>query len=193
VSLWILGIKLERRNRSRFDTSRPCVFIANHQSLIDVFIMGSVMPHRTVTVGKKSLIWIPLFGWIFWLSANLLIDRARRDKAIGTMQKAEDMVKEKGLSVIVAPEGTRSGKGGLGPFKRGAFHLAQNTKLPLQPVVISSFANLNFWKLSAGRVIVEAIEPIPTIGKSIEQMMEESHVAISAAYEKLSRETGLPN
>ncbi len=188
IGLWILGIEIEHRNESRFVGSRPCIFLLNHQHLIDTFVIGDIMPRRTVTVGKNSLIWLPIFGWIFWLSGNLLINRGKREKAVATLREAERLIKEKGLSVIIAPEGTRSGKKGLGPFKRGAFHLAQETGLQLQPIAISTFSVLNYWKWKAGRVVIEALEPIPTLNKSIETMMAETHVAISRAIERLNAE-----
>lgn len=189
IALWILGIDLRVRNRERIVAAQPCIFLANHQHLIDAFIVGHVMPRRTVTVGKKSLFWIPIFGWIFWLSGNLLINRRDREKAMGTMRKTENLIKKDGLSVIICPEGTRGDH--LGPFKRGAFHLAQDTGLNFQPLAISSLLVLNYWKLKSGTVILEALEPISTQGKSVESMMAESHEAIRVAIERLNGEVGL--
>lgn len=188
VGLWILGITIEHRHENRIAESRPCIFLINHQHLIDAFIVGDIMPRRTVTVGKNTLIWMPIFGWIFWLSGNLLINRGKREKAVATLRKAERLIKEKGLSVIIAPEGTRSGKKGLGPFKRGAFHLAHDTGLKFQPVAISTFSALNYWKWKAGRVIIEALEPIATAGKTIELMMQETHAVLSVAVDRLNEE-----
>jgi len=189
VGLWLMGVKYEIRNSDKLDSSRPCVFVINHQSLTDVFFVGRLLPQNTVTVGKSSLRWIPLFGWIFWLGGNLFIDRRNRARSMATMKKAEDLVKEKGLSVMIAPEGTRSLKQGLLPFKRGAFYLAANTGLKLQPIAITSFhKGVNYWRWNAGKVIAEALEPIPVQGKTVDELSEISHAAISRALERLDKE-----
>ncbi len=189
VGVWLMGVKYEIRGSDQLDSSRPCVFVINHQSLIDVFFVGGLIPQNTVSVGKSSLRWIPLFGWIFWLGGNLFINRRNRSSAMATMKKAEEIVKEKGLSVLIAPEGTRSLKQGLLPFKRGAFHLAVNTGLKLQPIAITSFHNaLNYWRWNAGKVIAEALAPIPVEGKTIDELTELSHAAISLALERLNKE-----
>ena len=189
VALWILGIDFQVRNGERIPAARPCIFLANHQHVIDAFIVGHIMPRRTVTVGKKSLFWLPLFGWIFWLSGNLLINRRDREKAMGTMRKTEKLIKDDGLSVIICPEGTRGDT--LGPFKRGAFHLAQDTGLNFQPLAISSFLVLNYWKLKAGTVILEALDPISSQGKTVETMMAETHEAIRVAINRLNAEVAV--
>ncbi len=189
VGLWLMGVRYEIRRSSLLQSSKPCVFVVNHQSLIDVFFVGRLLPKQTVTVGKSSLRWIPLFGWIFWLGGNLFINRRNRERALATMKKAEDIVKEKGLSVMIAPEGTRSLKQGLLPFKRGAFHLAQNTGLKLQPIAITSFhKGVNFWRLRAGTIIAEALDPIPVEGKTVDQLSEESFIAIRDALNRLEAE-----
>ncbi len=182
-----MGVRYVRRNFEQLTRAQPCIFLVNHQSLIDVFMVGNLVPDRTVSVGKKSLLWMPLFGWIFWLSGNLFIDRSNRERAMATMKKAEDLIKEKGLSVLIAPEGTRSKT--LGVFKKGAFHLAQATGLNLQPIAISSFdQGLNYWHWNAGSVIVEVLKPISVKGKTIEALMEESHEMIRVALERINKE-----
>ena len=77
---------LRLRVRTQVDTlvNKPngCVIIANHQSNYDLFMFGNVVPRRTVCIGKKSLKWVPLFGQLFWLAGNVLIDRGNAIKAL---------------------------------------------------------------------------------------------------------------
>ena len=75
-----------------------------------------------MSIGKKSILWMPLFGQIYWLSGNILIDRANRARAFETLAQTAVKIKEKCLSIWIFPEGTRSRGRGLLPFKAGAFH-----------------------------------------------------------------------
>src|SRR4051812_12758598 len=63
--LWLCGIRVEVRGQANFDAAKPCVIVANHQSILDLFIHGSMIPAATATVGKKSITWIPIFGWVY--------------------------------------------------------------------------------------------------------------------------------
>ena len=129
------------------------------------FHRGQFFPPRTTTIGKKSLRWIPVWGWVYYLGGNLLIDRGRHDRAMGTIQDAETLITEKRVSIWIFPEGTRSRGKEMGPFKKGAFHLALGTGLPLVPVTISSYTKrLNLWRWRAGTVLVDCMDPIPTRG-----------------------------
>lgn len=104
-------------------------------------MIGTFVPKKTVSVGKKIIRWFPFFGQIYWLSGNILIDRKRKKKALGAMKQAGDKMMERGIKVWIMPEGTRSKGRGLLPFKKGAFHLAKQTNLPVIPVVLSHYAN----------------------------------------------------
>ncbi|MGS0730635.1 1-acyl-sn-glycerol-3-phosphate acyltransferase, partial [Shewanella sp. 0m-11] len=67
----VLGIKVIVRN-SQQQGDKPCIFLANHQNNFDMFTHTAVVPKGTVSLGKKSLAWMPLFGQIYWLSGNIL-------------------------------------------------------------------------------------------------------------------------
>jgi 1-acyl-sn-glycerol-3-phosphate acyltransferase len=187
----ILGVKLFVKHRERLTQRDPCVFIANHQHTLDMFVLGSALPDRTVTIGKREIAYVPFFGWLFYLSGNLLIDRKDHLRAMQTMQKARDELK-KGMCILLAPEGTRSRGKGLGPFKKGAFHLAVDAQVPLQPLAISSFHKvIDFSKKRAGQILLEVLEPIPTKGKTeadIPALMEEAWQRMNDAIERLDAE-----
>ena len=115
----------------------------------------------TVSMGKQSLAWIPLFGQVYYLSGNILIDRARSSKAADTIRQVVAKIKQRGISIWMFPEGTRSKGRGLIPFKTGAFHTAIAAKVPLVPIVCSSYAgqiDLNRW--DNGEIIVEMLPPV---------------------------------
>jgi len=110
------GLKVEVRQAPEVTAAMPCVFLANHQNNYDLFTISKALLPGTVTIGKKSLKWIPFFGQLYWLSGNILIDRANKSKAVGTMQGAVDRIAQDKVSVWVFPEGTRSYGRGLLPF-----------------------------------------------------------------------------
>ncbi|MCR9205963.1 MAG: 1-acyl-sn-glycerol-3-phosphate acyltransferase, partial [Halobacteriovoraceae bacterium] len=137
------GLKVKVFNREKLKSfDGPVVFISNHQDNFDAFIIGGFVPQKTVSIGKKVIKYFPLFGQIYWLSGNILIDRKRKKRALGTMKQAADQMNEKGINVWVMPEGTRSRGKGLQSLKKGAFHLAIQTGYPVVPVSLSNYAQI---------------------------------------------------
>ncbi|USD64986.1 1-acylglycerol-3-phosphate O-acyltransferase [Vibrio sp. SCSIO 43136] len=161
----VFGIKLELRLPEDAYERGQHIYIANHQNSWDLFTVSSAVTPKVVTVGKKSLVWLPLFGQLYWLTGNILIDRANRSRAMGTISQVVDKVKELGVSVWMFPEGTRSRGRGLLPFKTGAFHAAIGAEVPVIPIVCSTTQGkikLNRW--NNGHVIVEMLPPVSTEG-----------------------------
>ncbi|MGN1394451.1 MAG: 1-acylglycerol-3-phosphate O-acyltransferase [Succinivibrionaceae bacterium] len=161
-SQWVLGIKV----RYKFDVKElekemPALFVANHQSNWDIVTIANIPRPGVVCVGKKSLIYTPVFGILFYLSGNILIDRSKKSKAGSEfMTIVKKIVKEK-LSIWMFPEGHRSKGEGLLPFKGGAVHTAKLAKVPIYPFVISSYCNqikLNRW--NNGEIIIDLL---PTV------------------------------
>lgn len=157
---WVLGVKVNRIIPDECRNIGSAVYVANHQTNYDIMVLGCVMP-GTVSMGKQSLAWIPLFGQVYYLSGNILIDRARSSKAADTIRQVVAKIKQRGISIWMFPEGTRSKGRGLIPFKTGAFHTAIAAKVPLVPIVCSSYAgqiDLNRW--DNGEIIVEMLPPV---------------------------------
>ncbi|HDL8054683.1 1-acylglycerol-3-phosphate O-acyltransferase [Yersinia enterocolitica] len=168
----LFGISVEQRIPKETANYGTCIYIANHQNNYDMVTMSNVVQPGTVTVGKKSLLWLPLFGQLYWLTGNLLIDRNNRAKAHGTIAQVVEQVKKRNISVWMFPEGTRSRGRGLLPFKTGAFHAAIAAGVPIVPICVSSTNNINLNRWSNGKVIVEIMPPIDTSGYSKERVRE---------------------
>ena len=169
----LLGIEIELRNKEILDPARPCVFISNHQYNLDIVPGGFTLPENTVTIGKRSIIYIPFFGQFFWLSGNILIDRNNKKRAFMAMDVAATAIKEKNLSVWIMPEGTRSKGRGLLPFKKGPFVTAIKAQVPIVPICISSYTkHINLGKWNAGKILIEVLEPIPTIGLTADDVFD---------------------
>ncbi|MBQ4832831.1 1-acylglycerol-3-phosphate O-acyltransferase [Pseudoalteromonas sp. MMG010] len=157
----LLGVTLILKRDVEAENVGPAVYVANHQNSYDLFTIPAMVPKHCVSIGKKSLKWIPFFGQLYWLSGNILIDRSNRTKAANTISKAANKIKQQGLSVWMFPEGTRSYGRGLLPFKTGAFHTAMSADVPIVPVCMNSTdksIKLNRW--NNGTICIEMLAPI---------------------------------
>lgn len=134
--MWISGCPLTIEGEEHLDASRPAIYVSNHTSLMDAFMAMFLSPVGTVGVVKKQILYYPFFGQLYFLSGHLRIDRANREAAKRSMKELSDFVSENQLSIYVWPEGTRSRSGRLLPFKKGVYHMAKQTGLPIVPIVI---------------------------------------------------------
>lgn len=161
----IFGIKIEVQNSLVEGVCpRNCIYIANHQSNYDMIIATYIVQPRTITVGKRSLLWIPFFGQLYWLSGNILIDRDQGTKSYRALFNIVKMIRIYDISIWIFPEGTRNHGKGLLRFKTGAFRAAISENVPIVPICISNISNnkiqLNRW--CNGVVIVEIMPVIDT-------------------------------
>jgi 1-acyl-sn-glycerol-3-phosphate acyltransferase len=185
---FIMGVKIELRNKAVMDTYLPCVFISNHQDNFDIFPGAFAIPKRTVSIGKRNIIYIPLFGLFYWLSGNILIDRKNKRSAFDTMDDAARAIKAKNTSVWIMPEGTRSRGRGLLPFKKGPFITAVKAGVPIVPVAISNYVGkLNFNKWHAGTIIMEVLPAISTSDKTINDAIDLKDEAFRVLSEAINR------
>lgn len=181
----VFGITLELRLPEDAYKRGQHIYIANHQNNWDLFTVSSAVTPKVVTVGKKSLAWMPLFGQLYWLTGNILIDRANRSKAKGTIDQVVDSMNQSDVSVWMFPEGTRSRGRGLLPFKTGAFHAAIGAQLPIIPIVCSSTEGLKINRWNNGHVIVEMLPPISTEGYGKENIRELANLCREQMKDKL--------
>ena len=133
----VAGIQLAVKGEEHLWSNRPCVFILNHQSNVDVFIACKLIRQDASGIAKKELKNMPIIGQMMTAGGAIFIDRQNKEKAIEAMQPAVDALKS-GTSIIIFPEGTRSYSYKLGAFKKGAFHLAMQAKVPLVPIIIKN-------------------------------------------------------
>ncbi|WP_391089342.1 1-acylglycerol-3-phosphate O-acyltransferase [Vibrio sp. NH-UV-68] len=157
----LVGIKLIQRGLNNAPTPKNSVYISNHQSVYDFVTDPGMLRPRTVTLGKKELIWVPFFGFLYWITGNIMIDRQDKSKARDTIKQVADAIHQRNLSVWAYPEGTRSKGRGLLPFKTGAFRMAIEAGVPITPMVVSSTHNkFDLNRSNNGIVITEMLEPI---------------------------------
>jgi 1-acyl-sn-glycerol-3-phosphate acyltransferase len=188
----ILGIQVEVRNKEILDSIKTAVFISNHQDNLDIFPCIHALPDKTVTIGKRSILFIPFFGIFFWLSGNIFINRKNKKRAFEAMDTAANAIKDKKISVWIMPEGTRSRGRGVLPFKKGAFVTAIKAQVPIVPIAISSYTkHLKLDQRHAGKIIVKILDPIPTIGltmEDVDKILNQSYQGIKGTVQELDNE-----
>jgi putative phosphoserine phosphatase/1-acylglycerol-3-phosphate O-acyltransferase len=133
----LTGVELNVEGEEHLWSHRPAVFIFNHQSGLDSILMAQLTQRDVVGVAKKELETTPIVGPLMKAAGVVFVDRGDRAKAIEAMQPAVEAMR-KGLSVVIAPEGTRSATKKLGRFKKGAFHMAMAAGVPIVPVVLKN-------------------------------------------------------
>ncbi len=169
----MMGWRVEVLNRERLEAFRPCVIVANHQSILDVVTFGSAFPRRTVSAGKREIGRIPIFGWFYRLSGNLIIDREDARQARGSLQRAAEAMRAEKIAVWFMPEGHRNTGPELLPFKTGAFRLALAAQAPIIPIVagpLTAIADTKRWLARRGALRVRVLEPVPTEGLTIKDL-----------------------
>ncbi|KIH90598.1 lysophosphatidate acyltransferase [Sporothrix brasiliensis 5110] len=149
--------------------TRPAVFVGNHQSALDVLMLGCMFPKYCSVTAKSSLRNYPFLGWFMRLSGTIFIDRANSKDARTAMRGAADAILSQRQSVYMFPEGTRSyaQEATMLPFKKGAFHLAVQAGVPVVPVVVANYSHLystGKLRFLPGKIPIKVLEPIPTTG-----------------------------
>jgi len=183
VSLDIEGIE-------HVDTSRRYIVASNHLSQFDIPLLFHVLPIHGRFLSKKELFRLPLIGRAMRTIGIVEIDR---ESGGGSSRRAinagVEIAAERGYSLLVFPEGTRSKDGNLLPFKKGAARIAIDTQLPLLPVVLEGSDRIskpNSKVFHPGHVHVRVLAPIETEGmtnkdnlnklnKAIEQSISENY------------------
>lgn len=132
---FIWGIRIKVKGRENIDKNTSYVFVANHQSAVDIWVVYGWLNHNFKWLMKKGLRKVFMVGYACHCAGHVFVD----DKSIAgvkeTIEAAEKQLKD-GMSVVIFPEGSRTWDGHLNAFKRGAFMLASEFKLPVVPITI---------------------------------------------------------
>lgn len=181
----ILGVRTHVEGREHLEGVSPRIVVANHQYNDDIFLLGDLVPRRGVIVGKAGLRWIPLFGQMFWLGGNVLIDRSRGQAAKAAIAATAEAMERGRKSVWVFPEGTRSQGRGLLPFKRGAFVAAVAAQVPIVMICTGTYRS---GSQRQAPVFIRVLAPIPTTGLSeadVPALIADCHGAMRTAIDEL--------
>ncbi|XP_075041848.1 1-acyl-sn-glycerol-3-phosphate acyltransferase beta [Mixophyes fleayi] len=164
---YIFGLRFEVKGLENFQVEGPCVIVSNHQSILDMMGLMEILPDRCVQIAKKELLFAGSVGLITYLGGVIYINRRRTSDAKTVMAEVARAMIDDNLKVWVYPEGTRNNSGDFLPFKKGAFHLALQAKVPIIPVVYSSFTSFYDRKkrmFTGGTIKVEVLPKIDITG-----------------------------
>lgn len=176
ASTWMkaCGATINVTGGEDLDLDTAYVFASNHRSYLDTATLFFFAGKKMGLVAKKELLKAPVFGQGMSFVNIIAIDRTNPERALASMNKAR-AVMEKGYSFGLFVEGTRAMPGELLPFKKGAFHLAVQMQAPIVPVAITN----TDWMMGKrtgvaypGEVRMKLLEPIPTAGKTADDVME---------------------
>ncbi len=162
-----------------FDIVRPLpahrpgrtVVVSNHCSQADPFLISRV-PWEMKWLGKASLFRVPIMGWSMWLAGDIPVVRGEKQSAKGAMARCRRYL-ERGMPVMIFPEGTRSLTDEIGPFKDGAFHLAIASGADILPLAVHGTATalpVHDWRFGRARARVIVGDPISTADMSLEDI-----------------------
>lgn len=135
LACYLFFIRVKVKNMDIVNKNESVIFVSNHQSMFDVWAIYGWLPTRFSWIMKKELGQIPLVGLACKKVGHIFMDRTNPAAAKRSLAAAEAQLKN-GNCVVVFPEGTRSKTGKLGAFKKGAFILAEELKLPIIPIAI---------------------------------------------------------
>lgn len=174
----MVGIDLDVYGEKNLWSARPCVFIFNHQSKADVVIMTKLIRKDMGGIGKKEIRDIPVLGKVMEMAGTVFVDRKNTADAIKAMEPLVEAIRKDRRSICIAPEGTRTLSPKVGPFKKGAFHLAMQAGVPIVPIVIHNAGDVapkNEFVMRPAKVRVDVLPPVDTSGWSAKTMNE--HIA----------------
>lgn len=169
------------------------ILLLNHQSLIDLIALAEIWPvmERCTVISKKEIFYLWPFGLAAYLWGTIFIDRLNPDQARDTVNKTGELIKKRQARLCMFPEGTRHGSDTLLPFKKGAFHVAVASQLPIQPVVVSRYYFLDSKKktFDSGQVMIHILPAISTEGRSrddIPNLIQETYDVMQKRYDEVN-------
>jgi len=183
-SLWCANCPVEVKGTENIPDG-PAVYMPNHVSHFDVFaILGYLNVQFRWTV-KKELFRIPLLGTAMRRAGYILIDRGNHEKAMQSLKIAAERIRE-GTSIVIFPEGTRSCDGTLQfPFKKGGFHLAIQSGVPIVPLTVSGTREIlpkGGFQVRPGKITMTIGKPIKSQGHDVGALMEDVYKSIKLGY-----------
>ncbi len=167
------NVGLDVSGQEHIAPGKPFVVMSNHRSLLDIPALFLAVPSSLRMVLKEELTRIPIWGRALVLSGFVPVDRGNIERARQQLEEAKRRL-ERGICIWIAPEGTRSRDGQLGPFKKGGFHMARQLGVPIVPTWIDGSEEIvpvdSFDVHYNGRMSIDFGAPIPTEGVAEEDL-----------------------
>ena len=162
--LWLLLVPIKVTGTENINPKQSYVFVANHQSFLDVFAVYGWLPNYFKWLMKKELRKVPLVGTACVVAGHIFVDRSNPRAALQSVEMIKKELVD-GISTVIYPEGTRTKTGEMGRFKPGAFKIAMDLNLPVVPLSLGGF----FEAMPSGRAYVNPGSRVTLhIGKPID-------------------------
>ena len=136
--LWFLLVPIKVTGREHVNPKQSYVFVANHQSFLDVFAVYGWLPNNFKWLMKKEIRKVPFVGTACKVAGHIFVDRSNPRAALQSMEHIKGELVD-GISTVIFPEGTRTKTGEMGRFKQGAFKIAMDLNLPVVPLSLKGF------------------------------------------------------
>ena len=184
----ILGIDLDATGLERLDRKTPYVFMCNHLSFLDAPLLVTVIGRPVRFIVKRFVFRIPVLGLGMRFAGYVPLDKEGVGEGRKRIARAVELIRTRGYSFLIYPEGTRSWEGALLPFRRGGFFLAIDAGAPIVPVSVRGTYELmprGTKRVRKGKVRIVLHEPIPVAGRytreTMPALMERVRAAIASA------------
>ena len=192
--IWINPFwRIDFSGKDNVSRGQPYIIVANHQSSFDIVLLYRLWMHFK-WVAKRELFRMPFIGWNLWLNRHIVIDRASLRGAKKMLLEAQRHL-NKGTSVLIFPEGTRSVDGAIKRFKDGAFMLAKKANIPILPVVINGskevFPKNGYVVKGAQKFTMRILPPIHPdtfADKSVDDLEAEVHKLMVEVHKEVAPE-----
>lgn len=185
LGLFLLGVPVDIKGLEHIKSERSVVIVANHLSQVDIWVLYGYLPIDFRWVMKQELRNVPIIGICCEKLGHIFVDRGHHADALASLEKAKQRIVG-GTSVIFFPEGTRSRDGMLHSFKKGAFHMAEDLRLPVQPVTLVDthlVMSASSWQVARHPVsmIIHPVISLPAGDDAAEQLKLQSWQAVASA------------
>jgi 1-acyl-sn-glycerol-3-phosphate acyltransferase len=193
LNLWVAGVRVRLEGFENLNPGQAYVFLSNHQSGFDILALMGKLRVQFAWLAKEELFRIPILGHAMRAAGYIPIDRSDRRKAVESLNQTAAKV-QKGTSVMIFPEGTRSPDGVLQEFKKGAFLLAIKSQQRIVPIAISGshrvLAKRGKWILEPGVIDITVEKPISTVGLTVKDNDTLMHTVRETIRQHLRPEEG---
>jgi 1-acyl-sn-glycerol-3-phosphate acyltransferase len=162
-------VRVRAEGLEKLDPRTPYVFVANHSSYMDIPAILARLPHQFRFFAKKGLFKVPFLGSHLRRAGHLKVDRSSARASLKTMSEGARIVRERGVSVLLFPEGGRSPLG-LREFKEGAAYIAIKAGVPAVPIALVGMRRIlpmGSIHIRSGRAVLRVGDPIPTKGMTV--------------------------
>ena len=185
ISAWLIRLtiffRVEIKGKEDPDTE---MFLLNHQSDLDIAIMETITKRDLAWVAKKELFDIPFFGLALKLPQDIAVERESKTSLVKLLKDAKHVLKTNRV-ITMFPEGTRSAKDVMLPFKSGAKIVADANALRVQPIVIlqsSKYYNMKKFYYMPGKISVTIMESF-VADKGDENWLSDLRIKMQKVYD----------